>query len=152
MTEPKVWIFFYGSYINLDVLQEVEFSPDRVEVARLFGFDIRIQPLANLFRSDQSCVYGIVATATHAELDRLYAHAEHVLGGRYLPEAVLVETLEGNWRPALCYIAPSMEPAPASNDYLERIVQPARAYGFPDWYINRLERFRTDTQGRTIVK
>jgi hypothetical protein len=23
MTEPKIWTFFYGSYINLDVLREV---------------------------------------------------------------------------------------------------------------------------------
>jgi hypothetical protein len=43
MTEPKVWTFFYGSYINFNVLKEVNFTPERWEVARLHGFDIRIQ-------------------------------------------------------------------------------------------------------------
>jgi hypothetical protein len=62
--------------------------PDQYEVATLSGFDIRIQPLANFMRSDQQCVYGIVATASHAGLGRLYQHAEHVLGGVYLPESV----------------------------------------------------------------
>lgn len=142
MTEPKVWTFFYGSYMNFAVLREVNLVPDRWEVARLSGFDIRIQPRANLVRSEQHRVYGIVATATHPELSRLYAHARDVLGEIYLPEAVLVETLQGAWRPALCYLAPAMEPRPATHDYIDRIAGPAREFGFPEWYIRRIESFR----------
>ncbi len=142
MEESKVWTFFYGSYMNLAVLKEVDLVPEHYEVARLSGFDIQIQPLANLVRSDQQSVYGIVATTTHHELERLYQHAEHVLGGVYLPEAVLTETKDGNLRPALCYIAPSIEPKPATNEYIDRIVAPAKEYGFPAWYIERLESFR----------
>lgn len=140
---PKVTTFFYGSYINFEVLKEVDLVPESYEVARLYGFDIQINPLANLVRSDRHTVYGIVTTATHAELARLYDHAEHVLGGIYLPEAVICRTADGKFVPALCYIAPSMEPKPADNDYVERIVGPARAYGFPDWYIARLESFKS---------
>lgn len=142
MTAPKVWTFFYGSYMNFDVLKEVNFVPEQWEVARLGGFDIQIQPRANLIRSDQHCIYGIVATATHLELDRLYAHAKDVLGETYLPEAVLVETRSGNWKPALCYICPAMAPRPAANDYLDRILKPAQEFGFPEWYLRRLESFR----------
>jgi hypothetical protein len=76
MAEPKVWTFFYGSYINLDVLREVDYVPDQWEVARLAGFDIFIRPHANPVRSDQRSVYGILAAGTHAELGRLYAHAK----------------------------------------------------------------------------
>jgi len=141
MTESKVWVFFYGSYMNLEVLKEVDLAPERWEVARLGGFDIVIQPRANLVRSDRQCVYGILATATHAELDRLYAHALDVLGETYLPEAVLAESAGGVCRPALCYIAPVMDAAPPARDYVERIVKPAKEYGFPDWYIERLESF-----------
>jgi hypothetical protein len=142
MTEPKVWTFFYGSYINLNVLKEVNYTPEQWAVARLHGYDIRIQPRANLVRSDQHSVYGIIATATHAELERLYAHAKDILGELYLPEAVLVEMLDSKWQPALCYICPFMEPRPAANDYIDRIAGPARQYGFPDWYTQRLESFR----------
>ncbi len=124
------------------VLKEVGLVPDEYEVARLSGFDIQIQPLANLIKSDEHSVYGIVASATHEELGRLYQHAEHVLGGVYLPEAVLTETKDGKLRPALCYIAPSIEPKPAANEYIDRIVAPAKEYGFPAWYIERLESFR----------
>jgi hypothetical protein len=142
MAEPRVWAFFYGSYINLDVLGSVGLVPDRHEVARLGGFDIQIRPRANLVRSGRDCVYGVLATATHQELDRLYAHARDVLGETYLPEAVLTETLDGAWRPALCYIAPAMEPRPAADDYIDRIAGPARGYQLPEWYIRRIESFR----------
>jgi hypothetical protein len=141
MAESKVWVFFYGSFINLDVLRGVGLVPDRVEVGRLGGFDIVIRPLANLIRSDRHSVYGILTTATHAELSRLYTYAQDQLGGMYLPEAVLVEAA-GAWRPALCYIAPEMAPTAPSNDYIDRIVIPARQHGLPDWYVARLEAFR----------
>ena len=142
MAEPKVWVFFYGSYINFGVLREVDLVPEQWEVARCHGFDIRIQPRANLVPSEQHCVYGIVTTATHAELARLYAHARDVLGEVYLPEAVLVQTLAGLWRPALCYLCPEMAPRPADNDYVERIAGPAGEFGFPSSYLARLESFR----------
>jgi hypothetical protein len=142
MTEPRVWVFFYGSYMNLDVLREVDLVPPQWEVAKVMGFDITIAPRANLVPSEFDAVYGIVALATHRELQRLYDHARNVLGETYFPRAVLTEILDGKWRPALCYLAPEMAPRPAAADYVDRIVRPARELGFPDWYIARLESFR----------
>ena len=141
MSDMKVVTFFYGSYINPAVLREADLIPDRIEVARLPGFDIEIHPLANLVASDEHTVYGILATATHAELERLYSHARDVLGGVYLPQAVLAYTLSGQAEPALCYIAPKLIAGPVSREYVGRIVEPARTYGFPPWYISRLESF-----------
>ena len=138
----KVWTFWYGSYMNPAVLAEVDVRPDAFEVARLDGYDITIAPLANLVPADGSAVYGVLAQATHAELDRLYAHARNVLGAVYLPEAVLVQTPAQAWRPALCYIASAMEPRPADPAYVDRILRPARELGFPSWYIEKLERFK----------
>lgn len=123
-------------------LREVDIVPPEWEVARLPGFDITVQPRANLVRCDQTCVYGIVAVATHQELQRLYAHAEHVLGQLYLPEAVLTETANGSHRVALCYIAPEMNVETPEGAYLDRILAPAKEFGFPGWYIDRIESFR----------
>jgi len=139
--DPHVVTFFYGSYINPGVLGEVDLVPDRFEVARLAGFDIAINPLANLVPSENSIVYGVLTEATHEELDRLYQHAREVLGGVYLPRPVVAETLTGYLKPALCYIAPELSGEAPSPEYVERIVEPARAHGFPDWYIRRLKSF-----------
>lgn len=141
MPDPKVVTFFYGSYINPTVLREVDLVPERVEVARLPGFDIEIRPLANLVPSDQHTVYGILATTTHTELDRLYKHAREVLGGVYLPYPVLAHAMSGKSESALCYIASRIAEAPASPAYVDRIVKPAREYGFPNWYIERIQSF-----------
>lgn len=143
MTPPKVQTFFYGSYINPSVLAEVDLHPESFEVVRLAGFDIIIGPLANLIRSERHTVYGVLTETTHEDLSRLYDHAEHILGSVYLPEAVLCQTRQGTFVPALCYISHDMEAVPASPDYIGRIVQPAKEYGFPAWYIERLEGFRT---------
>ena len=141
MAEPKVWTFFYGSYMNPAVLAETGMRPDRFVVARLPGYDVRIEPRANLVAAPGREVYGVLAAATHTELARLYAHAQDVLGETYLPHPVLVETDEGP-RPALCYISASMAPRAAEAAYVDRILAPARQFGFPAEYIARLESFR----------
>src|SRR5262249_61278986 len=103
MAKATIWTFFYGSFMNLDVLKQGGYVPKQYEVAKLNGFDIQIRPLATLVRSDQHCVYGIVASGTHEQLRRLYAQ-DWV--GTYLPEATLVETLDGKWRAGLSSPAP----------------------------------------------
>lgn len=138
-TEPTVWVFFYGTFINPDVCARAGATLRDVEVARLTGFDIRIGPLANLVRSDQHTVYGVIARMTHAELGRLYT-MDWV--GTYLPEAVLVDTRDGRLLPALTYIKPDMAPAPPADDYVDRIVGPGQQYGFPRWYLERLDSSR----------
>lgn len=143
MTSSSVWVFFYGSYMDLNILKDFDCVPEQWEVARVYGYDIGIQPRANLVRSDRDSVYGIVAAVTHDELDRLYARIQRDFGHTYLPEPVLADTLRGTWVPALTYIAASMEPEPAAHDYIERMVKPARELDFPAWYIERLESFRS---------
>jgi hypothetical protein len=137
----KVWTFFYGSFINLDVLRILGVTPGKYEAARLTGFDIQIQPLANLIRSEKDCVYGIIALVSHDELRKLYDYAKNELRTVYLPVPVMVESFDGVARAALCYIAPAMKLRTPNSDYIERIVAPAKEYGFPDWYVERLEAF-----------
>lgn len=140
MAEKKVWVFFYGSFINRQVLARGGLALERFEIARLWGFDIVIETLATLVPSDRHCVFGIACEVTHEQLRTLYA--QDWLGGSYLPEAVLVETQGAQLLPALCFVAPARPPARPANDYLDWITAPAREYGFPDFYIERLERFR----------
>ena len=129
--------------MDIDVLQAVDYHPQQIEVAKLNGFDIQIGPLANLVSSDQHCVYGIIATGTHEELDRLYGkYVLDKLGAVYLPEAVLCERNDGSLIPALVYLNPDMTPAATTDEYLDKITNPARKLGFPDWYIEKLESFR----------
>jgi hypothetical protein len=141
-TDPTVWVFFYGSYINPKVLAEVDIVPDPVDHAVLPGWELVIRPLANLVPSDRHVAHGVLTRATHRELDRLYTeHAQGVLGGTYLPQAVLCRIATGDLRPALTYISRDMRPEPADPAYVRRILEPAGDYGFPDWYLDHIRTF-----------
>jgi hypothetical protein len=142
MDDAKVAVFFYGSYMNPAVLAEAHLAPTELEVAELPDYEIEINPLANLVPAEGERVYGVLTHATHAQLDRLYAHARDVLGGIYLPHPVLVETQAGDLVPALCYIASGLEPRTPTREYVDRILTPARAHRFPSWYVERIESFR----------
>ena len=139
MNELRPVVFFYGSFMNRAVCATAGAELAASEVARLPGFDIRVGPLATLVRSDERCVYGLLARMSHAELGRLYAMP---WVGSYLHEAVLVETTDGHLRPALVYIKHDMVAAAPTAEYVDRIVAPARFHGFPAWYVARLESFR----------
>src|SRR5262245_33475515 len=141
MSEPEVWVFFYGSYMNRAVLAEVDLRPKNWVPARLEGFDLRIGPRANLVRAPGRTVFGVLATATHSQLERLYAHARVVLGEVYLPEAVTAIDSAGSTRSALCYIAPEMRESPAEAAYVGRILAPLRELGAPDEYLERVAGF-----------
>jgi len=135
----KISVFFYGSFIDVQMLVEVGYRPDHVAVARLSGFDIAARPLATLVPSRDLTVWGILATATHDELARLYGR-DWVRA--YLPEAVVVTTDDGGIHPALCYIAPGPTAERPFENYLERIRHAARGLGFPQSYLSRLENLR----------
>jgi hypothetical protein len=57
----------------------------------------------------------------------------------YRPEPVVVETIPGRQLPALVYIARGKTPPPASDDYIQHLLGPAREFAFPDWYLDHLE-------------
>lgn len=139
-SEPRrVAVFFYGSFIDVGVLAEGGFRPEHITVARLNGFDIVTRPLATLVPSVDQVVYGILTTATHAELAELYGR-DWVRA--YLPEAVLVTTLDGALHPALCYIAPGETAQRPFENYLDRIRDAGRRLEFPQPYLKRLDTLR----------
>lgn len=135
----RVPVFFYGSFMRREVMARGGFYPEHIEVARLSGFDIVCDPHANISRSDEHSIYGILVHPTHEELSRLYTMNGV---GVFLPEAVLVETQPGILRPAMCYIPPERGDKPADREYVERLVSVAREYGFPEWYTEKLGRLR----------
>lgn len=141
--EQRVDVFLYGSYMNLEVLQEAGIREPGYEAARLPGYRLEIAPLANLVVDMASQAYGIVTKLTHQEIDYLYGeHASIPPGVRYKPEAVLAFTIENTLLPALCYFSHGMQRAAPEPRYLNLILESARDYGFPADYVADIEEFR----------
>ncbi|MDQ3803203.1 MAG: gamma-glutamylcyclotransferase [Acidobacteriota bacterium] len=142
MNDGRVWVFFYGLFMDFEILRRYGLEPERWQVAKLPGYDIRIAARGNLVPSDRHSVYGLLVAATHEALARLYDKSNSTLTTQYFPEAVLVEAADGGWVPALCYVAPPADGGGVNADYVNGLVELAQRFGFPRWYVERLESFR----------
>ena len=142
----RVWVFFYGAFMSPRVLSEYGVTPGRIVPARLNGFELSIRPRGNLVRSERFCAYGVITDVTHEDLARLYSDLEERFGLKYLPEPVLAEALDGSVRPVLCYIAPHMDDAPPTSDYIGQLAEAVRAAGLPEWYAEFVESFGPDKE------
>lgn len=131
MKTERVWGFFYGGLINPQVMERVGMAPERQEVALLPGYELQISPLFNLVPNERQVAYGLLLYVTHREIEHVYGQ----LKAKYLPYPVLAQDLDDRTRPAICYIVPSMEPGQAEADYVNSLLKPAEALGFPDWYL-----------------
>jgi hypothetical protein len=127
--------FFYGSFIRPEIMALGDFRPKSIQVAKLSGFDIVFDPHANVFRSAQHSICGILVYPTHEQLNKLYSR-DGV--GIFLPEAVVVEIEGKGLLPAICYLPPTRGNKPPDVEYLKLLIDAARFHKFPDWYIRRL--------------
>jgi hypothetical protein len=96
----RVDVFFYGLFMDRAVLQDRGAAPLQLRPAQVRGVELRIGKRATLVTSNAGHVHGMLASLSHAELERLYA--EPGLGD-YRPEAVVAEIAGGAKVPALCY-------------------------------------------------
>jgi len=144
MAERKLQVFFYGGYMNMKTLEELGVAKRAFAPASIHGYELVIQPHANIVEAGDGVVYGILANMTHAELDKLYGdNINQRLGVPYLPEAMLVFTRGGKITPAIVYVAHNMKPGFADNAYVDSLLKPAETYGFPRWYIERIASFKS---------
>ena len=137
----RVWVFFYGTFMDVGVLAEYGVSARTAVAAKVGGFALTIRPRVNLVASDGSWVYGGLVEVTHEDLGQLYRGLEQQYGLTYLPEAVLAETLDGWVRSAMCYVAAHMAAGAADPGYIQQLAACVRALGLPEWYARHVESF-----------
>jgi hypothetical protein len=76
---------------------------------------------------------------THEDLLRIYSVLEERFALRYLPVPVMVETLQGWCRPALCYVVPDMVAAPPDSEFVRQLVDCVRMMQLPESYAAYVE-------------
>lgn len=143
MSERKIQVFLYGSAISLDVLSQTGLKKRAFAPASIAGFDLVVQPVANIVENGDGAVFGILANFTHDEINTLVnGHTPTLTEATYNPEPVIVRTRGGKIVPAITYISTDLTPGFAEDAYIDRILKPAKSYGFPRWYLERIEAFR----------
>lgn len=136
-----VKVFFYGLFMDVNLLRNMGARPRDVQVAELTGFDIDIPNYVYLVRNPDARVAGILATLTPAEVDGLYAHPKY---REYRRRRLLVKDSHGQPMAALCYILdkPANTTLSADGpDYAPKLHALAGTLGLPQWYVDRLAEF-----------
>lgn len=133
MTERTIEVFFYGLFMDVDILREKQVTPVNPRPAYVDGFSLRIGERATLLPSPGARAFGMLISLTHRELSQLYSGPglEH-----YRAEAVLVRTLEGESAPALCYnLSHAPLPRERNPEYAARLQAVLRRLKFPPDYV-----------------
>lgn len=137
MSARQVDAFFYGLFMDVDVLRQSGVNPANPRRAYVADFALRIGQRATLIPSAGARAYGMLIALTHAELERLYNASGLEL---YRPEAVLVQPIEGIPVPALCYnLLQAPEAHEKNPDYALRLKSVLTKLGFPTAYIASVE-------------
>ena len=133
MSDRRVDGFFYGLYMDVDVLREAGVKPQNPRRAYVDDFALRIGQRATLLPSAGARAYGMLYALTHTELERLYTAPGLE---SYRPEAVLAHPLSAAPTPALCYnLREAPRPEERNPAYAERLRRALTTLEFPPDYI-----------------
>lgn len=133
MGERRVDGFFYGLFMDPDLLRQSGVVPGNPRRAYAEGFALRIGQRATLLPVPGARAYGMLYALTHAELETLYTAPGLE---QYRPEALLARPLDGPPIPALCYnLREAPRPDERNPEYAARLRQALSRLAFPPDYV-----------------
>lgn len=134
MTDRRIDGFFYGLFMDSDILRDSGIEPANPRRAYVDGYALRIGRRATLVPVAGARAYGMVFALTHDELEQLYAAPGLE---QYCPEAVVAQPLDGGGAvPALCYnLREAPGPAEKNAEYAASLRAALGKLDFPADYI-----------------
>ena len=133
----KIDVFFYGLFMDEALLHAKGLTSPNLRVAFVPGFQLRIGSRATLVPIPSERVFGVVASLSHNELERLYSEPSVQA---YKPEAVLVHLLNDEILAALCFNL--VEPPSAGEhnpEYATRLRALAAQLQLPPDYVSSIQ-------------
>jgi hypothetical protein len=137
MTRPRrIAVFFYGLFMDVDLLRSRGAEPHNVRPASVVGFCLRIGQRATLVPDPSARACGLLMELTHSEIDELYSEPSVRI---YRPEAVTAELGDGSYVSAVCFNLPVV-PATAEVDsgYAAKLHNLAQRLGLPREYVDSI--------------
>ena len=135
MEARRVGVFFYGLFMDPDLLRGKGLQPENARRARVRGMRLRIGQRAALEPDSDGVVHGMLFELTHADIERLYSEPSVA---PYRPEAVVVEPDAGDPLAALCYNLPSTPTDEPNLEYVRKLRELATRLGLPAGYVSSI--------------
>ncbi len=132
----RVAVFFYGLFMDVDLLRAKGATPEGVRSASLPGFALRIGQRATLIKNAGSIAHGVVMQLSHEEIDKLYSEPSVAA---YRPEAVVIQPEVGTSIPALCFnLVVPPGPEEANPEYAAKLHDLAQRLRLPPDYVEQI--------------
>lgn len=135
MQPRRVEVFFYGLFMDEDLLLEKSVTPENRRVAFVNNFRLIIGNRATLVPFAGGTVYGVLFSLTHQEIDQLYSDPSV---SEYRPEAVTAIS-NGEAVAALCFNLPTVPSENERNsEYATKLKALAERIGLPQAYVKSI--------------
>jgi len=137
MAIRRIDVFFYGLFMDAELLRSKGAFPQNIRRAGVPGFGLRIGERATLLRDSDACACGILMELTHEEIDQLYSDASV---RAYRAEAVLAQLEDGSKLPALCFnLVEPPHPTQRNPEYAAKLRELARRLELPTNYVEAIQ-------------
>ena len=133
MSKRRITVFFYGLFMDADLLRSKEAQPTNIRPGSITGFALRIGARATLVPASGGRAHGVLMDLAHDEIDRLYSEPSVQM---YRPEPVMAEEVDGSPVAALCYnLIEPPKPEERNEAYAARLRDLAVRLKLPSDYI-----------------
>jgi hypothetical protein len=129
-------VFFYGLFMDMDLLKSKGFAPTTPTLAYANGFGLRIGERATMIRSDEERVYGVIISLTEEESCELYSSASVA---DYQAETIMANEIGGSARQVVSYLLPQEKLTGKNAAYALSLATAARKVGLPSSYLAETE-------------
>jgi hypothetical protein len=137
MASRRIEVFFYGLFMDADLLRAKGVNPTNIRPASVLGFALRIGQRATLLPNPNGLAHGILMQLTPTEIEQLYSESSV---RAYRPEAVLCEVGTGSRIPALCFnLTEPPRPDEANSEYATKLRDLAVRLGLPSDYVATIQ-------------
>lgn len=137
MTATKrVEAFFYGIYMDAELLRGLGVNPLEPRIAELPGHSLDLRGSVKVAADPGKSVWGVAVGLTPDELETLYSSPAT---RAYRPMDVEVRTESGLRVRAGCYNQPPTPELPFNEEYRKKLVATCRKVGLPEHYAAALE-------------
>ncbi|MCP5382082.1 MAG: gamma-glutamylcyclotransferase [Kordiimonadaceae bacterium] len=134
---PSIKVFYYGLFMDPDLLKQQGLNPDKHVIARLDNFQLLLGERATMIPMLGSEVWGTVMSLNEQEIKKLYSPPSVA---DYKPLKIECYTENGDKLNASTYILPEGYPLspPKNADYAKKLLTICKKLNIPPFYCNHI--------------
>ena len=129
-------VFFYGLFMDENLLKEKGFHPTASILAYVDGYALKIGERATLVKAAEERAYGSIVSLSEQELSDLYGEASVA---DYFPESILATTFANQIIEVVAYNLPLEKLAGQNRGYAQSLAKVASGMGLPADYVEKIE-------------